>query len=145
MTKKIILIRIIFSLLSFSCKKENWLIHYYPQKCGWATTDSINVELNDQIEGKKLCLRMRYNDNFLYENIYMRVRLRAPEFDTTFLYNFSLFDAFGQPLSDTTGGTRTEIIFPNLEKKAANSTLTIAPYMRTDTLLGIAEVSMGLF
>lgn len=134
-----------------SCGGELVRLHHHNAEQRWSVADSLSAEfaVTDSLQPHRLRLNLTLTEDFPYRNLYLRFRLIDPKGrvqSTT--PEFVLQDAYGNwHASRNLAGhyALTAILNDSAVFRPAGAwRLSLMPYTRADTLVGVKEVSFSV-
>jgi len=140
---------IIISLLIFcACKQQHFYNKYKAVDVKkWSSSDTLSyaVEIKDDAKNYEYALSVRYQKEYEFSNVWLKVFIQGNGIDTAFRYEIPLFKNDGKPYGKVSGSLCTQIIplkttLP-LSKKG-NYTFKIVQLMRKDPLDGISDIGV---
>lgn len=139
--------------ISFSCSKEKVILEKevdVEESIGWMFSDSLSVDFSISDTNRLYAMRLQLNHtpDFNFENVYTRIHTLFPDGKlSSQLLSLALTNEtgawFGQcnkTVCKVEIALQEQIIFP----AKGNYKITIAQFMRTDTLSGIGNIRFQL-
>lgn len=149
-------IRPVFFLMAifiFSCNKESVILEkevLIKENTGWIFSDSLTVDFSVTDTSRFYAMRFQldFDPQFNYENVYTRIHTQFPDGKRyPQILSLQLTDERGawagkcnKNICKVEIPLQERIIFPSI----GNYKITIAQYMRTDTLVGIKKGRFSL-
>ena len=130
-----------------ACGQKHVYSDYQPvQDLKWLSTDTFSF-IFDIPENRDylLSLSARHRKDYEFSNLWMKVRLKGMNTDTTFRFEMQLFNMEGIPYGECSGSTCTQTIplkngtMPLIKGKYE---LQILQLMRKDPLEGIQDIGV---
>lgn len=135
--------------VSFSCSKEKVILEKevdVKESMGWMFKDSLSVDFSVSDTNRLYAMRLQLNHapDFNFENVYTRIHTLFPNGKlSTQILSLALTNETGAWAGQCNKkdckveiALQEQIIFPSM----GNYKITIAQYMRTDTLSGIGNI-----
>jgi gliding motility-associated lipoprotein GldH len=139
--------------ISFSCSKEKVILEKeidVKESIGWMFSDSLSVDFSISDTNRLYAMRLQLNHtpDFNFENVYTRIHTLFPDGKLSAqLLSLSLTKETGAWAGQCNKtnckveiALQEQIIFP----AQGNYKITIAQFMRTDTLSGIGNIRFQL-
>jgi gliding motility-associated lipoprotein GldH len=135
--------------ISFSCSKEKVILEReidVKESIGWMFSDSLSVDFSISDTNRLYAMRLQLNHtpDFNFENVYTRIHTLFPDGKLSAqILSLALTNETGAWVGQCNKtdckveiSLQEQIIFP----EKGNYKITIAQYMRTDTLSGIGNI-----
>jgi len=135
--------------ISFSCSKEKVILEKeidVKESIGWMFSDSLSVDFSISDTNRLYAMRLQLNHtpDFNFENVYTRIHTLFPDGKLSAqILSLALTNETGawavqcnKTVCKVEIALQEQIIFP----AKGNYKITIAQYMRTDTLTGIGNI-----
>ena len=139
--------------ISFSCSKEKVILEKevdVEESIGWMFSDSLSVDFSISDTNRLYAMRLQLNHtpDFNFENVYTRIHTLFPDEKLrSQLLSLALTNETGawvgqcnKTVCKVEIALQEQIIFP----AKGNYKITIAQFMRTDTLSGIGNIRFQL-
>jgi gliding motility-associated lipoprotein GldH len=136
---------LIIALISACGQKHVFSDYQTIRDLKWSSTDTLSFAFDiPENRAYQLSLSARHRKDYEFSNLWLKVRLKGMNIDTTFRFEMQLFNLEGMPFGKCSGSTCTQTI---PLKKEINFTkgkydLQLLQLMRKDPLEGIEDVGL---
>lgn len=146
--KKATLLALVLSMFYIGCESPIMYQKQIDVKDPWAYEDALvyDFEVDDIGESYEMLLAIEYNDDFAYQNLYLKIQTRYPDEKVVDdILSINLSNKMGGWIGRCSGNTCTiDILLQNEFKFQANGSyqISVSQHSRDKNLIGIVGAEM---